>query len=106
MVEGVPFVLQEPAAQIEHSAVAHPGVAVQRNPAQLSQPIQQPIGQRGELVVMEMDLGGVGGESRGQAGTGEPAAATVHHPLVARAVGGTSFTGQQGEQYTQELDQM
>lgn len=69
---------QQPASQVKDATVAHPGVTVKGDRAEGGQTIQEPIGEGGQLVVVEMELRGAGRETDWQRGGGEIFAAAVH----------------------------
>lgn len=64
--------------QVEDAAVAHPGVPVQRDVAQGAQVVQEPVGEGGQQIVVQEDVGGPCGEGGGHRGGGERPAAAVH----------------------------
>ncbi len=70
---------QQPSSQVKDAAVTWPGVSVESGPAQGGQRVQQAGGQSRQVVVVQLECGGVWREGRGQAGRGEAAFTTVHH---------------------------
>lgn len=70
---------QQPSSQIKDAAVTWPRVSVESGPAQGGQRVQQAGGQSRQVVVVQLECGGVWREGRGQAGRGEAAFTAVHH---------------------------
>lgn len=61
----------QPGSQVEDATVTHPGVTVKGDVAKGGQVVQEPIGEGGQQVVMEKDVGGFCRESGGHGGGGE-----------------------------------
>lgn len=69
---------QQPGPQVEDATVAHPGVTVEGDGAQGGQAVQEPVGEGGEQVVVETEVGGSSGEAGGKRRGGERPAAAVY----------------------------
>lgn len=54
--------MQQPGSQVEDATVTHPGVVLEGDGAQGGQTVQEPIGEVGEVVVVEVELSGLRGE--------------------------------------------
>lgn len=70
--------LQQPASQVEDTTVTHPRVPMKGDGAEGGQIIQEPVREGGQLVVVEMQLGGPSRETGGQVRGGEKLVAAVH----------------------------
>lgn len=75
--------MQQPGSQVENATVAHPGVAMERDGVQGGQTIQEPVREVSEIVVVEVELSGLRGETDGQQRGCERPAAAVHLSAMA-----------------------
>lgn len=69
---------QQPGSQVEDATVAHPGVTMEGDGAKGGETVQEPVGEAGQQVVVETEVGGASRETGGQQGGGERPAAAVH----------------------------